>query len=325
MTLARFPVGVGALAVSLTLCAAAPRARAQTNKDAAAATELFDKGRQAMKQLDYATACAAFADSQRFDAKVGTLLNLADCEEHISRLVSARAHWQQAADLAHALGDPRETVARQRFTALDPRVAKLGVRLSPQAPPGSVVRRDDVELGAGSLGVLLPADPGVHLVAVSAKGYADASTQVTLGEGDVQEVVVAPGAKLAPVPVAAPAVAPEAPSTWTGRKTLGVAMLGVGVVGGAVVGTLFGISAKSANDRSKTNDDCSPANLCNMTGLDARNQAVLDGNVSTVAFAAGGAIAIAGLIVWLTSPSPKESATFAMEMGPGGAIVRGVF
>ena len=83
-----------------------------------AATEFFAHGREAVKKSDYAAAVRFFGESQSLDPKVGTLLNLADSEEHVSQLASARQHWQQAVDLAHSLGDERENLAKDRFARL---------------------------------------------------------------------------------------------------------------------------------------------------------------------------------------------------------------
>jgi hypothetical protein len=289
------------------MLAMTPAAEAQS-RDAAAATELFEKGRSAMKQQDYATACAAFDESFRFDTKVGTLLNLADCEEHVGKLVSARAHWQQAIDLAHAGRDARESVAKQRFAAVDPRVAKLAVLLVPEAPQGVTVRRDDVELGTGSLGVALPMDPGQHTIVVGAPGYEEKTVTVPVAESEVKTVVVGPGAKLPPPPPPPPPVAPEPPrSSFGAQKVLGIVAVGVGVAGGAL-GIVFGLKAKSSNDASFANDGCDATNGCNPTGLALRTDAVRDGNISTIGFIAGGAFLVTGVVLWLTSPSRSSRA-----------------
>jgi len=322
----RTPCRRNALALTLLFVISAAAPAAAQSKDTAAATELFEKGRAAMKQQDYATACAAFADSQRFDAKVGTLLNLADCEERLSRLISARAHWQQAADLAHAVGDARENVARQRFMAIDPRVAKLAVRLGDNAPAGSTVRRDDVELGAGSLGVALPADPGPHTIVVSAPGYDASATTFALGEGEVREVTVGPGAKLVPVaPQVVAAPAPTSSNTW---RVIAVVTAGVGVAGGVALGTYFGLNARQANDASFANGACDASGGCNATGLAQRNTALRDGNISTIAFIAGGALVATGVVLWLTAPSHSTTATppqAGLSVSPRGVRLEGRF
>jgi hypothetical protein len=304
--------------------------------DPVAATELFAKGRAAMKEKDYATACAAFAESARLDSKVGTLLNLADCEERIAHFASARAHWQQAADLAHAQGDAREGVALKHFLALDPRVAKLTVRLASDAPPGTTVRRDGVEVGAGSLGVALPVDPGAHELVVSATGYEDKKVPVMLKEGEAQEVSVGPGEKHPapppPTPVAPPPVPAPPPSTWNAQKTLALTAAGVGVAG-VVVGSVFGLKAKSANSSSMNNassSGCSPDNTCGPIGLGLRDTAVRDGNISTIGFAAGGGMLALGTILWLTARSsslPSAGATRALRIvaRPTGAALQGAW
>jgi tetratricopeptide (TPR) repeat protein len=312
-----------ACAAALVAATTASKGAFAQDHDPAAATELFEKGRTAMKQRDYAKACADFADSQRLDSKVGTLLNLADCEERIGHIVSARAHWQQAADLAHAEGDAREAVAMKRFVALDPRVAKLALRLAGDAPPGAIVRRDNVELGAGSLGVGLPVDPGVHEVVVSAPGYDDSTLHVTLKEGEAQEFVVSPGpqhptstvAPSPPPPAAAPPRAEGSSSSLPVQKTLALTAAGAGVVA-LVVGTVFGLEARSANDSSMSNGStagCSPDNACGSVGLGRRDDALRDGNLSTVAFVAGGGLVALGAVLWLTAP--KSSAPRAGAVG----------
>src|SRR5271155_139017 len=79
---------------------------AQTSSAASAqAAELFEQGRALIARQDYRAACPKFAESDRLEPKVGTRLNLADCEEHLGQIVAARGHWQDAANLAHSLSD----------------------------------------------------------------------------------------------------------------------------------------------------------------------------------------------------------------------------
>jgi len=58
---------------------------------AAVAEELFDQGRRLSGIGRYAEACAHFANSERLDHGVGTLLNLADCYEKNGQTASAYA------------------------------------------------------------------------------------------------------------------------------------------------------------------------------------------------------------------------------------------
>ncbi len=313
-------------------------ARAQ-KRDPAGATELFERGRAAIKQQDFATACSDFGESQRLDPKVGTLLNLADCEEHLGRLVSARAHWQEAVDMARSVGDAREAFAQKRLVALDPRVAKLTVRLAPSAPSSTVVRRDDVALGPASLGVELPVDPGDHLVVASAPGCQDATSTTRLSEGQVAQIVVTLDCATQAAPVTSPAsktspapkeeAPPPPPSTWSTQKTLAVAALGVGVAGVAV-GSVFGLMAKTAlhdSNLSSTTTGCDATNACGAQGLGSRDDAKRDATISTIAFAVGAAGLVGGAVLWLTAPKRSSLATAGVHLwaSPQAAGVAGTF
>src|SRR5687767_11843809 len=66
--------------------------------DAAASEALFREGRRLMKAGDYEGACPKLEESLRLDPALGTLFNLASCEEQLGRWATAWQHWRQAAD-----------------------------------------------------------------------------------------------------------------------------------------------------------------------------------------------------------------------------------
>src|SRR5687768_2981870 len=65
-----------AIAISAASAGAEPR-------DAAAAEALFRQGRQAADAGDHAKACEKFKESNRLDPALGTVFNIADCEEKL--------------------------------------------------------------------------------------------------------------------------------------------------------------------------------------------------------------------------------------------------
>ncbi|MBK7860794.1 MAG: tetratricopeptide repeat protein [Archangiaceae bacterium] len=86
---------------------------------------LFAEGRRLLKAGKTEEACAAFEKSLALDAALGTLLNLADCNEKRSRLAEARTQFLEAADRAKTAGNAeREQVARARASALADRLAR---------------------------------------------------------------------------------------------------------------------------------------------------------------------------------------------------------
>jgi hypothetical protein len=312
---------LGALVFTTALTTSLP-AWAQAT-DPIAATELFKQGREAMGKGDHATACQKFDDSARLDLKVGTLLNLAECEEHLGKIASARQHLQRALDLAKAQGDDRVELARTRLAAIDKRVPRLTVTLASKVP-GARIRRDDVDLGGGSIGSPLPVEPGEHVITVSAPRHEDRSFTVKLAEGEQQTLAVDVGAE-APADASSPAAASAESSQSSGStKTLGFVTAGVGIAAiGA--GTIFALIAMG--DDSKSNETCDANNVCDPAGKDARDDARAAGNVAT-GFFIGGAVALAtGVVLVLAAPSERKAARIVPLVSPSsaGLVVRGAF
>ena len=145
--------------------------------DAAASAAQFDMGVKAMTAGDFEHGCPAIRESYRLDPRPGTLFTLAECEAKWGKVASAVAHYGDYLGLYAAMPRDRQTgqhgrneIAAQQKAALSPRVPHLLVALPASAPPGTVVRRDDAELGAASLGIALPVDPGEHVVTTQAPG-----------------------------------------------------------------------------------------------------------------------------------------------------------
>src|SRR5882672_1040058 len=95
-----------------------------------AAESLFVEAKKLMDAGRFAEACPKFADSQRIDPGVGTLLNLALCYERQGKVASAWSTYRAAAAGARTAGQAeRESMARQRASALEPRLSRLTVAI----------------------------------------------------------------------------------------------------------------------------------------------------------------------------------------------------
>ncbi len=305
---------------------------AHAQSDPAAATELFKQAREAAARGEWKTACPKFAESLQLDAKVGTAINLADCEEKLGQLASARGHVQRAIDLARAANDDRLSMAQERFAALDKRVPRLTITLVSNAPPGAVVKRDGISLGAGSLGSALPVDPGTHVVVVQAAGCADKSFDVKLAETESKTLDVSPGERqpdapptALPMPLPIETRGEEKPHA-SPLRTLGFALGGAGVASLAT-GVIAGLIAIERNGASK--NDCTPPSYleCSQTGKDTRDAALTAGNIATVAFIAGGVLVAGGVTLVLVAPKPAKPSAAHVEAIPslGGFLVHGAW
>ena len=307
-------------------------------QDPVAAAANFERGVKEMKAGNFVVACPALAESDRLEPRPGTLFALAECEARWGRLATATAHYQDyttrvsrlpAADQeAHR---ERVAIAATRVADLEPRIPKLTLVLPPDAPPGTEVRRDDVVLGAPSLGTPLAIDPGTHELATRAPGGTPHQQTVELqpGESKTVELVVNPAPAPPPPPIVraipiAPAVAQLPPPRPNDRRTAGFVVGGVGLAGitaGVVAGALV-LGEKSAVDR-----DCGPDGACRGNGLAEATTLQTTAQVSNVTFGVGGALLVAGAILVLTAPSTPPATKSAMVVrwlvsaGPGSAAL----
>ena len=295
--------------------------------DEAASTELFNAGRDLMKQGDYAAACPKLAESVRLKATVGALAKLAACEEHEKRMVSAYTRWQQALNLARSTGDERAPEVEREVARVDKIVPKLTVKAAGALPADASIRVDDTTLGPASLGVPLPVEPGAHTVAASASGKKPWSTTVTTAaDGATTPVDVppledaptlAPTSTTTPTSTSAPTPATEPVSPWPTVGIVTGATGLAGIAGGAVLGFL---AMGKRNDAACPNNTC-PDQAHAATLGDAKTAA----DWSTGLFVAGGVLAAEGVTVWLVSHGHASAPVRvgASAMPTGVAIVGG--
>lgn len=320
----------------VALMLVARSASAQSVDTKALAEQLFNEARELVKAEKWEDACPKFEASLRYEAVLGTQLNLATCYEHVGKLASAWGLYRDAAELARKAGDAkRATYARTSAEALVPRLPKLRVSVADGAPEGLVVERDGVAMNPGEYGVALYVDPGAHEVVASAPGFVAFRQTMTLVEGKAETLAI-PTLQAAPVEEEAPAAEPaslvvsDRPVTPPSRTRL-YAGLGVGAAGVVAVGVgaVFGFKAKASNDDAKQlcGDElkCSTENLQRGKDLvaDARTQATR----STVLMAIGGVAVAAGAVLVLTAPragasgEERASARLVPSAHPHGAGV----
>jgi len=334
-------VGI-ALLVSL-----APVAIAQPS---ATAEALFRNGLQEMEAGRYEAACPSIAESYRLDARPGTLFTLAECEAKAGRIASAVAHYGDYVAVFSRMPEDqrqrqrgREAIARQQMDALRPNVPQMIVMLPKDAPVGTSVRMDSIELGTPSLGMSLPVDPGEHRLTVQVPGLPPRSTTVTIGVGETQrvelEVPEAPPPAQPPRPEPPPATAPpmrterdersREPSDQGESRRVVAYVLGGLALEGLAVGTVTGILAWQKKDDVER--EC-PDAYCSADGMDAADAGTTYATVSTVSFGIGLAALAGAWIAWPGGASEVGSARASVSpvvgrTGEGSALfgVRGGF
>jgi hypothetical protein len=332
--------GVAVVAVAMGVGA---RARAQ-EPNSVAAQALFDDGRKLMTAQKYEEACIKLEESQRLDPGVGTQYAMADCYALAGRVASAWVSFLDVVAKSNAQGRAdRARVAQQRAEALLPRLSKIDVVVPPASRvAGLEVKRDGEAVRQGQWGTAVPVDPGSHVITARAPGKQEFRTtvdvrvegktfQVTipaLQDGAPEATPVSPqkGTERAAPP---PGIDARAPSGGLGtQRTLAIVMAGLGVAA-AFAGTFFGL--QSFSKHSDAESHCA-GNACDPTGLQLTSDGKSAGNVSTIAFGAGGVAIAAAVVFWITAPSRASTRTTAsmqatplVAPGVGGLQIGGRF
>lgn len=305
--------------------------------DRSTAEALFVDARKLASEGRFVEACPKFAESQRLDPGVGTLLYLAECYEKTARTASAWVTFREAADLARTNQQAaREKIALDRASALEPRLPKLVIELSKGAAPVKVTR-DGAEVSSAVFGTIVPLDPGMHTVSASAQGKKTWTTSVELVEGKsvtvqipVLEASASPAASSsAPVVVPPPtassgtspapilSASPESSGGFT-RKTGALIAGGVGVIG-VGVGSYFGLRAQSLWDSSRGN--C-VGTRCGKDGYNDATRASNAARASSIFFLVGAAGLGVGAALWFWPESEKST---ALRIGPGTVSLEGAW
>jgi len=335
-----------AAALALVLSTLAAPVQAQ---DAAAAKALFNEGLADMEAAHYDTGCPALAESYKLDPRPGTLFTLAECENKRGRIATAVARYDEYVSFVAKLPADQQKkqvdrlkAANEQKAALAPLLPLLTLTLPPDAPKGTVVKRDGTELAANSLGVALPVDPGEHVISTQVPGGAANERRVTLYKGEKKQILVdvrptgaarPPVNALQPKPKSKPEVVPgPAPGAGgdsgpSGRRLGAYVAGGVGIAGLVLGGVMGGLTLAK---KSVINKNCGfvPGDPmgCNDEGLKALSSAKTTGLVSTVGFAVGGAGVVAATVLLLTEPkrAPVKQAGMqagVVSMGREGATI----
>ncbi len=310
-------------ASSCFLLALAATAHAQSPS----AGELFKQGRDLAKAGKHAEACEKFQKSQELDPQLGTLFNIAQCEEKTGKLAQALAAYREV--VAKDTNAKRKATAAEYQSKLEPRVPKLVVQIA--KPPPSLVVTLDGPTGGKPIEANLPieVDLGDYTVIARADGYRELSAKVKIDkEGDTTTVPVALALVHAettvthaePQPKPVEELHTTAEPQHSHRKTYGkIALIG----GGAVIaaGAVFGVLANGKWSDAKA--VCGGTTCPTQPQVDMAealvNDARSDGNISTGLVVGGAVIAGIGIALWLTAPS-DEHAVHVTATAHGAAI-----
>ena len=287
--------------LALAALAIAPSGRAAADPRIDKADELFAEGK-ALLATNVAEACDKFEESLRYNpAAIGTLLNVALCDEKLGRIASAVDKFNEARTRAKEQGLIQHVrAAEQHLAALEPALPHLSIRLTEKLPETRVLIR-----GANGLDRVIPlediasvaVDPGEVVVTVSAPARLPYRTKLGIARAEHRDLVV-------------PALARSVTINNAWRRIGQITTL----AGGAAIGTGVGLGLYArhlyhAQFGHATPGDglCNDDLECERAGLKQTQRARTLANVATVVGLAGAAVAAVGAYLWFRAPGAPDT------------------
>ena len=264
------------------------------------ADQLFAEGK-ALLGSNLLQACAKFDESLRYNAAaIGTLLNVALCDEKLGRVASAVAKFSEARDRAKEQGLLQHIrAAEEHIAALEPNVPHVTIKLTERLPETKILI-DDAIVALDAV-TDIAVDPGERVIVVSAPARLPYRAKLVVGVAEHREVVI-------------PALSKSVTVTSSKHRIGQIAT----ALGGAAIGTGIGLGLYARNLRLKQFGDIEGDGKCHKTDHgdlcppDRQTQterARTLGNVGTVVGIAGVVVAGVGVYLWFRSPRSTPNDT----------------
>jgi hypothetical protein len=317
-----------ALGLASTLSASVAHADPEAD-----AKDLFARARDLRANNDCGSAVPLLRKAwQIYPHGLGSLRNLAECEEQLGHFASSRRAWL---DLKRALitappdakyesWDADAEVAAAR---LKPKVAAFVVDVYVKSPEGEALANDKsgVELfvngetvGTALVGTPLERDPGSYRIRAQAANAAPVEQVVDLAAGDNPHVTMRLTVTSKPAPIAT--------SNHSGRRTAGWIVTGVGAAALVGSGITFLLRQSALTDVDK---DCPGHQNCRDDLRDTVDNGKTMSTLTSILLPVGAVGVAAGLVLVFTSgPSSAEPAkTTSLRIAPtiGGLDISGRF
>ncbi len=306
-TLGWSKLALALLALSLPSLAAADEAAAPKDAPAPPASDParekalveFREGVALMAANDWAAAVIKLKSAGRFAMSAQVAYNIAECERHLGKLVSALGNYRLA--LAKAEASKVENVlaaAPAQIEALEKRIVTLTVTRKEEKPnPRATIELDGVELGPSQIGKAFRTDPGERTFRVLVGGEAVTTERVKLSDGEVREVKLT-----IPVPTALGGGADE--DAAGGPSIPGIVLTAFGGASLIAGGVFIGLRQAAI---SELDDLCGGDTSCPPSAEPTADRGRLMTGLAEVFFPVGAAAAVTGIVLIATMSGGKKA------------------
>jgi hypothetical protein len=266
------------------------------------ADRLFDESKPLLEAGRYAEACPKLSESESLDPATGTLLALALCHEGEGKTASAYTELGRVAADARKEGRAdRVKLANQHLTKLLPLLSRITLTVPEDlsSVPGFAIECDGRAVPTAEWNQATPADPGEHVVGVSAPGRVAWHTTFVLPKQETKTLAIPP---LEEAP-SERAIAPTASESRSRRQAGFLTLAGGGVA--LAVGVVVGIDALAQQAEVKTLCPEFPKCAAGSPGAEKSQAVQTEAWATDIALGLG--VVAAGVGAYLVLTAPRSS------------------
>jgi hypothetical protein len=285
--------------------------------DADQADKIFEEAQKLKEQGKTAEACKKYDEALVYNRNaVGTLLNVALCNEEMGKYATAVKYYTLARDLAreHNLVEHRKA-AEDKLAITTPLISHLAIAFAEKPREAKLVIDEDIVPIDRTDDIAI--DPGTHRIVVTAPGRVPFETTIEVEKSKAKALAVP---KL-DYPV----------TVKKGRRTVGlilsasgVAMVGAGIGLGLYARSKYNGQIGDMTMGANCNEDSPPK--CNGEGYRITNDARTFGTFGSIIGISGAAIAAVGGYLWWFGPksSSESNVSVVPTLSPDSAGVTAV-
>lgn len=282
------------------------------------ADQLFAEAK-ALLASDLMQACEKFDESLIYNpAAIGTLLNVALCDEKLDRVASAVAKFSEARSRAVEQGLPQHVrAAEEHIAALAPSVPHLAVKLAETLAGTQVVI--DARVVAVDTLADIAVDPGERVIVVTAPNRLPFRAHLVINKFEHRDVVIPP---------LTASVVVRSSQRRIGQITTVAG--GVAIAAGIGIGLYArGLYLSQFGHKVPGDGLCNDMNVCEPAGQAGTSRARTLGNVGTGVGLFGVAAAGVGAFLWFRSAGGTDDAgnkklALVPQVSPEGLSINAV-
>jgi hypothetical protein len=280
-------------------------ALAQSSTDLKRARAQFQRGIELEQAGNYTEAIQEFREVGQVRMTAQVRFHIAFCEEGLGRLVTALGGYDLALAEADTVGPDFKTEVETAITRLKEKIPKIVIERGSGAD-AALVQLDGVDLGASSIGVEVPLDPGPHKVTATAPGYHPFDTTVELKEREVAKVTLELVVNTEPEKPPPPPKIIMVPRAAGPNRTVPYIVGGAGIVLLGAGGALFALKVTTEQELE---EDCPDKNNCAESNRDTYDRVKFYAVAAPVTAAVGLAAigTAAALIIFEKKPDKKPT------------------